>query len=154
MVSRSIATRLVFLVLLSLNANSSLAQALCDERKKYKLMHNSYQCKWIYYPLKETVSGVVLKHERKVEPCGALASATITIIKTATDTIRVLDLCSENNFLKWEKVKVYVAEEPNYQVYIPFFYDVIDLTTNQHVARTNEFDEKVMRTTWGTIESE
>ena len=154
MVYRSHIAVLAFLLLFLLNAYRSSGQAPCDERKKYKLMHNSYQCKWTYYPLKETVSGVVLKHERKVEPCGSLASATITIIKTATDTIRVLDLCSENNFLKWEKVKVYASDEPNYQVYIPFYYDVIDLIANQHMARTNDFDDKVMKTTWGTIESE
>jgi len=144
--------RFILSGLIILDAAASFGQVLCDEKKHYQLLNNSFQCKWVFFNLKDTVSGIVLKHERKVEPCGAWASATVTIVKCGLDTIRVLDLCSESNFSKGQKVKISPADNPGYQVYIPFYYDVIDEITNQHISRTNEYDERILRTTWGTID--
>ncbi len=133
-------------------AATVFGQTDCDKIKNLKLLNNSYQCKWSYYKLKDTLVGTVIKFHAQPIPCGPDASASLTILKVGEDTIRVLDFCNDIVFKKGQKIKVNPQEEPPYQVSVPFYFDVIDEQNRIVISRTDEFDETVFNTTWGELE--
>jgi hypothetical protein len=144
--------RALITALVVFSANSVFAQTDCDKLRNLKLLNNSYQCKWAYYKLKDTLLGTVIKFHAPPIPCGPDASASLTIIQVGTDTIRVLDFCNDMNFKKGQKIKISPQDEPPYRVSIPFYFDVIDELNNVVVSRTDEYDELVFNTTWGELE--
>jgi hypothetical protein len=123
----------------------------CMENKNMRLHNNSYQCRWLFFTLKDSVDGVVVKHEKQSVPCGASATASVTIVYIGADTLRILDLCNESNYKRGQKIRILPEQVPRYVVDIPFYYDVIDEKRNQYFSRTNEYDERVLKTTWGEI---
>ena len=129
----------------------SFGQTICDTTRYPKLLGNSFQCKWAFFKLSDTTQGIVIKYEKQSTPCGVLATASLAIIKTKQDTIRVIALCDENNYRVGQKVKLIPANEPSFQVNIPSYYDYFDKTKKKYYIRSNSFDETVVRTTWAHI---
>ena len=78
-----------------LTSFSVFGQVDCDTAKYSKLLSNSFQCKWNFFQFNDTIEGIIIQHERQMTGCGVLATASLTIIKTDNDTIRVLDLCNQ-----------------------------------------------------------
>lgn len=152
------------LTIFTLTSGSVFGQVDCDTAKYSKLLSNTYQCKWEFFQLEDTIKGVVIKHEQQMTGCGVLATASITIIKTDNDTIRVLDLCNKDNYIEGQKVKIIPRTEPQFQVNIPC-YILIDRRkkgdknrktkeVEKNIWHSNNFDESILKTTWGEIINE
>jgi hypothetical protein len=167
--------RTFYLLTILLITNLSVfGQVDCDTTKYPKLLSNSYQCKWIFINLTDTIEGIIVKHERQITGCGVLATASLTIIKVDNDTIRVIDLCNNKEYSIGQRVKVISETEPKFQVDIPHYILILEqkvkgrkkITKQQKEERiitlekelyiwySNEFDEIILRTTWGQIINE
>jgi hypothetical protein len=91
----------------------------------------------------------------------------LTIIKTDNDTIRILDLCNNNDYSTGQQVKVIPGSEPKFQVHIPS-YIIITGTKGMKMTKeqkkitekelstwhSNDYDERILKTTWGEITNE
>lgn len=130
---------------------TSFAQTECDTAEFHKLINNSYQCRWTFFQLTDTITGTIIRHEKQEVGCGIIATASLTIIKTDTDTIRVIGLCNQDSYESGQKIKIIPQNEPSFQVWIPSYYDVVDKNTNKYFTRSNDFDEVILRTTWGHL---
>jgi len=111
------------------------------QHNETRLSSNDHKCKdnWQYITLKDTIKGQVLFHAKGPTPCGVLATASVTIIKRTSDTIRVLELCdTRKDFEKLKFVKVAPGKKPPFSVVFP-----ID---NKH------FDCLVSKTCYGTVD--
>ena len=133
-------------------ARTVSAQTDCDKIRNLKLLNNSYQCKWSFYKLKDSLVGTVIKFHPQPIQCGPDASASLTILKVGEDTVRILDFCNDIVFKKGQKVKVNPQDEPPFQVSIPFYFDFLDELQRIVVSRTNVYDETIINTTWGELE--
>lgn len=137
---------------------SAFAQLNCDSVKYSKIINNSYACNWQFFRLTGATKGVVIKHEKQTTACGVLATASLTIIKTDTDTIRVINLCNQNDYTVGQKVKIQPKSEPQFQVYIPcsFSKEKVEKenTTEKIRWHSNSFDKSISKTTWGLISME
>jgi hypothetical protein len=146
----------------------AIGQTDCDTIKYPKLLWNSFQCKWQFFILTDTIQGIIIKHEQQTIGCGTIATASLTIIKTENDTIRVLDLCNLMEYKTGQKVKIVPDTAPNFQVHIPSYtlitgYPVKKRSKKEKeeqkkkteaeskIWHSNEFDESVLKTTWGEI---
>lgn len=148
----------------------SFGQIDCDTTKYPKLLSNSYQCKWTFFTLADTVNGIILKHEKQNTGCGLFATASLTIIITDNDTIRVLDLCNQNDYSIGQNIKIVPGAAPNFQVHIPSYILISGqkkkkkkMTRQEKeeskkitekelsIWNSNDFDQKILKTTWGQI---
>lgn len=142
-----------WLIVISFSAIPAIVfgQSDCMENKNMQLHNNSFQCKWVYYKVKDSVDGVVVKFEKQRAPCGMSAMASLAIVSIGTDTIRVLDMCNDSVYKRGERIRILPDEVPKYSVDIPFYYDVVDEKENKYYSRSNEYDERILKTTWGDI---
>jgi hypothetical protein len=147
----SINQKAILLVCAVLVSKVSFAQTDCDERRNLRLRNNSFQCKWVYFRIKDSAVGIVVKHEKQRVSCGASAAACVTIVKTGNDTIRVIGVCNDYNYYRGQKITIFPGQMPDFQVEIPFKYDVIDEKTGKFIMRTNAYDETIFKTTFGEI---
>jgi hypothetical protein len=117
-------TRLFLIMVLGLSVFTSFGQ-----KSKEKILTPNYKCRdnWQYFSLHDTLTGQVIFHAKAIVLCGVLATASLTIIKTGSDTIRVLELCNSNkDFKKSRFVKVKPEERPSFGVILPVdnkYYD-------------------------------
>jgi hypothetical protein len=147
----------LLLAILSLTTLSVFGQPDYDTTK-YKLSNNSYQRNWTFFTLTDTIEGIVVKHERQVEDCGVVATASLTIIKVNNDTIRVLNLCNNKNYSKGRRVTIIPRAQPKYQVIIPFKIEppknVGEKEKQKKIPKkcyTDKYDYRILKTTWGVI---
>ncbi len=145
---------------------SVFGQVDCDTTKYPKLLSNSYQCKWNFFQLNDTIEGVIIKHEKQMIGCGFLATASLTIIETGSDTIRILDLCNLKDYSVGQKVKILPESEPKFQTLIPCYFYTVRIKLykgdkgkkvkqdEKAVWHSNDFDERILKTTWGQIINE
>jgi hypothetical protein len=158
------ATTFILLSILSLTKLTVFGQADCDTIKYTKLLSNSYQCKWTFFTLNDTIEGVIVKHERQTS-CGGIATASLSIVKIDRDTIRVLDLCNIEDYKVGQRVKIIPGAEPKFQVHIPSYiiitgYRKRKMTKQEKkeqkkitkkelsLWRANDYDERILKTTW------
>jgi hypothetical protein len=129
---------LVLLLMFAIFCNECFAQDTEPTKMDSVSNHNKSQNSWKYFKLKTTIRGVVLEQHPTTVLCGYFATASNSIILTANnDTIRVLELCNTNkSFSKLDKVEIIPTTTPS------FFVSFIPPT---------KFDEKVKRTSYGTI---
>ena len=154
----------IFICLIITFALTSIAfgQTECDSIKYPKLLNNSYQCKWTFFKLDKSIEGIIIEHDKAQGSCGTRAFASLTIVKTDKDTIRILGLCNENLYLIGQKVKVSPENEPSFQVHLPStFIDGVRGTNKKGKRKKQEppilvptataFDKSIIKTTWGQI---
>ncbi|MES2139595.1 MAG: hypothetical protein V4511_07785 [Bacteroidota bacterium] len=161
-------TTILTLTILILTNFSVFGQVDCDTTQYPKLINNSFQCKWTFFQLKDTTNGIIIKHEKQTIGCGSYATASLTIIFADSDTIRVLDMCNQLDYHAGQTVKIIPSTTPPFQVHIPWFVYVSDQSSKKltpkekeeqkkktseelSISRSNEFDEKIKKTTWGQI---
>lgn len=137
-------------------------QINCDTIKYPKLLGNSYQCKWIIFKLDKPIEGIIIEHYPAMAGCGTSAFASLSIIKIDNDTIRVIGLCNENLYPIGQKIKIYPAEEPTFQVHIPSSFIDGNRVEKKKAKRksqvnpnvvvtTGSFDNTILKTTWGRL---
>ena len=142
---------LIWTAFLTLTGGTVFGQTNCDTTKYAKLLNNSSQCWWTFFQLTDTITGTILRHEKQMVACGHLAGASLTIVKTEKDTVRVIDLCNGKNYVKGQKIKIIPRTEPTFQVNLPFHVKWVDKGKNKYILISNKFDKVVLKTTWGHI---
>ncbi|MEO9257985.1 MAG: hypothetical protein ABI207_06360 [Crocinitomicaceae bacterium] len=111
---------------------------------------SDYQAKWTYFKLADTIEVTIIEHFVAGVGCGSRASASLTIAKTATDTIRVLELCNtDKKFDIGQMVKVAPSDKPNFFVSIPL--SVLTDTKGRIIMIPGKYELSVTKTTYGTI---
>ncbi|MGB0862718.1 MAG: hypothetical protein ACPG19_13675 [Saprospiraceae bacterium] len=128
-----------------------LAQKPCSNPKSERVLTNSFQCNWEFIELKDTSDATVILHSPTHVPCVFKATASVTIVKIKNDTIRILDVCNLQDYKTGEQIKVVSVSKPYYKVIIPTFFEEEDPTFKTYIYRCNEYDEKILKTTWGHI---
>jgi len=108
------------LILLSL-LNFSILNCSGQNTKYHIIKYDSCKSNWQYFDLQDTIQGQVLFHSKSRVACGILATASLTVIKTATgDTLRILEMCNTfKNFAKSAQVQVFPAKRPSFGVLFP-----------------------------------
>ena len=139
------------LTIFSVSVLTTSAQTECDTIEFHKLINNSFQCRWTFFQLPDTISGTIIRHDRQEVGCGIIATASLAIIKTDNDTIRVIDLCSQDSFKTGQKIKIDPGKEPSFQVWIPSNYDIVDKKEHKYFTWSNDFDATILKTAWGHL---
>lgn len=143
---------LVLGVILFSTANRMFGQTVCDTTLHPKLISNSFQCTWTFFKLTDTIQRIIIRHERNPTGCGVYATASLSIAKTPTDTIRIIDLCNEDSYEIGQKIKIAPRNEPPFQVHIPYYLEYADARGKKYNWRTNSFDQTVLKTTWAQLQ--
>jgi len=111
-------TRLLFSIILTI----SLFQCM-GQNTNARLVTSGNKCtgSWQYFSLQDTTYGEVLFHAKADALCGAIATASLTVIKTNLgDTIRVLEMCNVGkDFKKLSRVKIAPFQQPAFGVMLP-----------------------------------
>lgn len=110
----------------------------------------SYEKKWEYFKLTDTIVVTIIDHLPAPVACGVLATASMTIVKTEKgDTIRIIDMCNiSDKYKKVQTTKVAPADKPPFGLTTPF-----TLTENPKTKKFEPsiFDMTVIKTTWGDL---
>lgn len=118
--------------------------------KKENLKSN--ELNWEYFELKKPIEGKIIYHLKSGSLCGIAAFASVSIVETQNEGIfRVLDLCNNLEISENELVKITPSKKPEYHVILPSRTFVI-----QEFNKTEniEFENKILKTTYGNIEKE
>ncbi len=124
-----------------------------DPKNCFHLLSNSYQCKWIFWGIKNTIEGTVIAYDTVSTAAKGPATASVSIVKTGKDTVRIL-------FLNGAKIKtgdhviVSQGKEPELDVLVPFDRDFFlseENKGNKPQCRINEYDSRIFKTNWGKI---
>lgn len=132
-------TRLYLLLILSM----SLLK--CEGQKpNQKLIASKNKCEgnWQYFSVMDTVYGEILFHAKADAICGAIVTASLTIVKTISgDSIRVLEICNvDKKFEKHTKVKVAFSQKPAFGAMLPidnYFDCIINKTCYGFIIRND-----------------
>ena len=118
--------------------------------KKENLKSN--ELNWEYFELKKPIEGKIIYHLKSGGLCGIAAFASVSIVETQNEGIfRVLDLCNNLEISENELVKITPSKKPEYHVILPsrtFVSQEFNKTENI------EFENKILKTTYGNIEKE
>ena len=111
----------------------------------------SYQKKWEYITLKDTIKIKVIEHIPAEVLCGYIATASITIGKTdENDTIRIINLCNMNILEKDKMVEFVISKKPNFVVSLPLSKNISkDRVSNKLEFQPSFFDRNILKTTYG-----
>jgi hypothetical protein len=153
-------------------------QTECDTISAPLLLQNSYFCRWSFFTLDKPVHGTVIQHNWSETGCGTLAFASITIVKTEQDTIRILELCNQTQYPVGQKIKITKGANPMerdnpYQVHLPcgmfiegeriYFKTKKEARQAKRKARKEKpavlagtwtcgpYDQTILKTAWGDI---
>lgn len=127
-----------------------------NSKNCHHILSNSFQCNWKFITFKGTLEGTVVTYQAVKKDPNASGSASVAIIKTQKDTVRVL-LFSYGNHKPGDKVKITPAKEPENDVFVPLDRDYFlaeEKSGHKPAFRINEYDKKVMKTAWGSIAGE
>ncbi|WMX13141.1 hypothetical protein [Aureispira sp. CCB-E] len=112
------------------------------------------QCNWEYISTTEKIKGIVLSNEISVGNCGGRAYASITIIKTHNDTLRILELCNLEDYSLGEEIFITPIKKPTFSVSIGSNY-ILPKIKNKQVSKEEKlptrFDKTVLKSIWGEI---
>ena len=114
---------------------------------------NSYQCKWKFFVLDKPVHGQVISYARFRRSCGIEWTASVCIIASDNDTFRVILQCFSDDLKTGQTVAIGPDIEPTFSVGVPMdskFYQET-YNTGKPVWRINEYDDRILRTTWGHV---
>lgn len=128
-----------------------LAQSPCSNPKSSRILTNSFECHWQFTELQDTSEAIVIHHSPTHIPCAFKATASVTIVKIKNDTIRILDVCNLQKYKVGQIIKVVSVSKPYYKVSIPTFFALEDPTFGTYIYRCNEYDDKILKTTWAHI---
>lgn len=146
-------TRQIFLLFFLLINVAAFSQETLESIKQSDLreLHDfSYEKKWIYFKLDDTIIVTILDHLPAPADCGKLATASMTIVKTEKgDTIRIIDMCNiSNKYQNGQTMKVSPADKPSFVLTTPF-----TLSENPKTKKFEPsiYDLIVLKTTWGDL---
>jgi len=107
----------------------------------------------IFIKLEDTISGIVLAHEKQMFVCGHLNSASLTIVKVGSDTIRTIDICNLEEFYMGITVSISTDNKTHCGVNIPSYVKgKVRKRKQSQIFYTNEFDQTATTTAFGTIQ--
>lgn len=110
----------------------------------------SFQNKWDYFILEDTIIVKVIEHIPAPAACGIIMFASLTIVLTENgDSIRVIDMCNTSDkYIKGLIIKVAPSDKPTIELTTPF-----TLTENPTIKKfePSTYDLTVFKTTWGKL---
>jgi len=124
-----------------------------DPKNCMHLLSNDYQCNWKPFVVKGTIEGQVLAYTEVNEKDKSIPHATVAIINTGKETVRILVL-SNGSHKQGDRIKVTAAPEPKGDLWVPLdrdFYLNEEKRSVKPTCRANEFDNKIYKTAWGKI---
>jgi hypothetical protein len=111
---------------------------------------DSIKKNWKYFKLKSNTQAFIVDHLPSPALCGPLAFASVTIVKTEDgETFRVLDLCNSKTYTTHQKIKIIPGIKPKFNV---IFLSQSVIKQNADNKLEPEYDYKILKTTWATIE--
>jgi len=116
----------------------------------------SYENKWKYVKLKKTLTVTIIEHIPAEGGCGVYAYASLTIVKkTNGDTLRILDLCNQNNYKVNQVVKIeptvpYKCDNVKICWITPYIL-VVNPQTRRLEQTPTKYDLTILKTTYGKI---
>lgn len=115
------------------------------------LYPNSFQCHWEMGVLGDTLhEAIVLAHTPQHIPCAFEASASVTIIAVAGDTVRIVDLCREEGLRAGLRIGVAPVAAPYMRVRIPAYFE--QTTSGAYLYHCQPaYDATVRPTYWGQL---
>lgn len=143
----------IFLFALKLKGQTDSLKKL----SRSKPLDFSYENKWKYFSLKKTIIVTVIYHLPADGACGVYAYSSETIAKTFKgDTIRILDLCNENNYKKDQIIQVepstpYKCGDTKKICWITPLNLVKNPKTGNLEQTPNSYDLTIFKTTYGKI---
>jgi hypothetical protein len=143
--------KIILLLKLILITQSAIGQTNCDTISYQMLLGNSFYCNWTFIEIPDTVSGVIIEHNKASVSCGILATASVSIMSIGNDTIRILDLCNIKEIEKGRNVIIVKATASDFQVHLPYYVLENEIRNKTVTYRTNDFDETILKTAWGQI---
>lgn len=139
-----------FLLLISVTAFSQEVLKTIKRSELGKSHDFSYEKKWEYFKLTDTINVTIIHHLPAPAACGIIATASMTIVTTEKgDIFRIKDMCNISDiYKKVQTIKVAPAEKPPFGLTTPF-----TLTENPKTNKfePSKFDLRVLKTTWGDI---
>ena len=124
-----------------------------NSKNCHHLLSNTFQCNWVFFEMKSIAEGDILAYEQVGKASDGLMSASVAIVRTQSDIIRVLDM-GNNAHKVGEHVRVTPDHEPSVDIVVPLdrdFYFSEEKKGNKTVCRVNAWDTKVLKSTWGRI---
>ena len=122
----------------------------CSTKKIYVFNTSDYKASWQYFDLKDTIQGIILRHQGAGVDCGNMAFGSVSIIKTDKDTIRVLDLCNMESIDEGRIITIYPDEKPSFGVVFPT--ERLSYERNDTIYEMpSKYDRKILKTTWGSL---
>lgn len=121
-----------------------------DERRVISNMPTNVE--WNFIKLQDTLQGVVIKHNKQIFTCGHLNAASLTIVLSGTDTLRIIDVCNLDDYEKGMTILIAPDNNEYFGVNIPSFIQGKYRKRTENQTYTNEFDEIVETTAFGEIE--
>ena len=125
-----------------------------SKKNCHHLLSNSSQCGWVFFNIKGTLQGTIVSWNDAPKSDKPGTAAAVAIIKTNRDTVRVLLL--ENKTMKpGQTIKLAPATEPDVDVSVALdrdFYLHEEKEGGKPFCRINEYDQRIVRTTWGKME--
>jgi len=131
---------LIIIILVSCSGNHTF----------YSKSKIDYKALWQYYSLTDIIRGTIISHYSAEAFCGMSATGSLSIVKTNSDTIRVLDLCNMSKINVGSIVTIYPAEKPSFSVSLPTSTATF-MRNDTIYERPSDADLKILKTTWGQI---
>lgn len=97
--------KFLVIILIVLKSYGASCQAHKQPLNKW---NESLKCQsdWTFKSFKDTLYGIIIAHSKPIVSCGGIITASISYIELATDTIRVIEYCSEKEFVTGQSVKI------------------------------------------------
>jgi hypothetical protein len=112
------------------------------------------QCKWEFPELHGTMEGTVISYERMQKSDKTLYAASVAIVKTGNDQVRILLLSNYGDLKQGQHIKVTPDKEPSVDVAVPIDRDFClaeEKKKGKPLCRINSYDETVVKTIWGKM---
>lgn len=124
-----------------------------DAKNCHHLLSNYYQCNWKFIRLPRPSDGIVIRYNG-LRP-GEKDAAAVSLVKMGMDTVRVI-LLSNATHKPGDRITITPVPEPDYDIMVPIdrdFYLSEEKAGRKPFCRIDEYDSRVLKTTWGRVDA-
>jgi hypothetical protein len=125
-----------------------------SSRNCHHLLSAPAQCNWDFFDIKGSLQGTIICWEQAQKNERDQNAASVAILKTSKETVRVLLPGNYATFQKGAHIKIAPAKEPDADLAVPLdrdFYLSEEKRGAKPVFRINIYDNSILKTTWGKV---
>ena len=118
----------------------------------HHLLSTPAQCKWTFPEIRKPVEGIIIAYNKAQKDDKVLYAASVAIIKSGSNLVRVLLLSNYNDYKVGDHIKVAPDKEPEVDVVVPLdraYYLAEEKKGGSPQCRINSYDSSVFTTIWG-----